>query len=67
MSDRLRLNDKPAVKINGKEIRPYNNSTLVNCEGDEVWLPTDRIKINSDGTILIEEWLYNAKVKEGKL
>lgn len=62
-----RLNNKPAIKIYGSFIRTYKTSTLVNCEGDEVWFPTNRIELLHNGEMLVEEWLYNAKVKEGKL
>lgn len=63
----LRLNNIPAVKIKAEIIRVYGKNVLMDCEGDEVWFPGDRVEINPNGTILIEEWLYNAKVKEGKL
>lgn len=63
----IRLNGKPAIKINAKKMWNWGESTLMNCEGDQVYFPTKCIQINDDGTMLIEEWLYNAKVKEGKL
>lgn len=70
--EELILNDKPAVKIIGKKIREYKNcrgkvNILCDCEGDIVWFPSKHIQINNDNTILIEEWLYNAKVAKGEL
>lgn len=63
----MNINGVAAVKINAKVLKIYQNSILLNCEGDEVWFPTAHIKINKDGTVLIEKWLYDAKVAEGKL
>ena len=70
--DDLRLNGKPAVKINGLKIREYTNcrgkkNILCDCEGDLIWFPSKHIKLNDDATILMEEWLYNAKVSKGEL
>ncbi len=63
----LRLNNKPAIKITAKKMWDWDKSTLMSCEGDRVWFPAKCIQVNSDGTMLVEEWLYKAKVKEGKL
>lgn len=66
--ENLRINNHPAVKIKAEIIRVYGKSILMDCEGDEVWFPKDRVEINSsDGTMLVEEWLYIAKVREGRL
>lgn len=71
--EQLRLNNKPAIKIAGTLVRKFKAhntgkvSVLCDCEGDEVWFPAKCISINSDGTILIEEWLYDAKIKAGEL
>ena len=66
MENELRLNGKPAVRIFATKIRDYKNSTLCNCEGDEIWFPTSKIKIEEkEGTILIEEWLYKSKFEGG--
>jgi hypothetical protein len=66
METQLRLNGVPAIRIAAIKIRDYNKSVLMDCEGDQVWLPLSKIKIE-DKTILIEEWLYNAKVEAGEL
>lgn len=67
----IRLNDKPAIRIKGYKIRSYKrdgkSSTLCNCEGDQIWFPDKYIKFEDGGTMLIEEWLYNAKVAKGEL
>jgi hypothetical protein len=66
--DNLRINNTPAVKIKAELIRVYGKNILMDCEGDEVWFPKDRIEIDSaESTMLIEEWLYKAIVEEGKL
>ena len=65
--ENLRLNNKPAIKITAYKMWDWGNSTLMNCESDQVYFPKKCIQINEDGTMLVEEWLYNAKVKEGKL
>lgn len=71
--EQLRLNDKPAIRIEGTFIKAYKSiktgkaSVLCDCEGDEVWFPKQCISINPDGTILVEEWLYKAKVEAGEL
>jgi len=68
----LRLNEKPAIRIAARFIRSYKRkgatSLLFNCEGDEVWFPSNHVKSeDAEGTLLIEEWLYNAKVGKGEL
>ena len=55
------LNDKPAVKIFAKKLTETNKSILFDCEGDQVWLPKNSIKILTKDTILIEEWFYKQK------
>jgi len=71
--EQLRLNNKPAIKIAGTLIRGYKSiktgkaSILCDCEGDEVRFPKQYVKLNIDGTILIEEWLYRAKVEAAEL
>ena len=69
--DELRLNGKHAIKINARLIRSFSRkgktSQLFDCEGDEVWFPSEFVKDNKDGTILVEKWLYDKKVEEGQL
>lgn len=71
--ENLRLNDKPAVRINARHIRDYKRaggkqSRLFDCEGDEVWFPAQCVKIElGDKTILVEKWLYDKKVADGQL
>ena len=65
--DNLRLNDIPAVRIAAKLIKQGPNTVLMDCEGDEVWFPKKHIEIEKEQTMLIEEWLYNAKVSKGEL
>jgi hypothetical protein len=71
--DELRLNGKPAVRINARHIRDYKRaggklSKLFDCEGDEVWFPDQCVKIEAGGsTLLVEQWLYNKKVEDGQL
>jgi hypothetical protein len=71
--DELRLNGKPAVRINAKHIRDYKGkggkiSKLFDCEGDEVWFPEQYVKIENGGnTLLIEQWLYDKKAEDGQL
>lgn len=55
------LNDKPAVKIFAKKLTETNKAILFDCEGDQVWLPKNSIKVLTKDTILIEEWLYKQK------
>ena len=60
------------ISLKGYKIRSFTNcrgkkNILCNCEGDEVWLPAKHIKLNSDKTILIEDWLLNAKKEQGQL
>lgn len=69
--ENLRLNGKPAIRIAARKLRIFKRAgktnILFDCEGDQVWLPGAFIKEEANGTILIEEWLYNAKVAEGLL
>ena len=66
----IELNGKPAIRILARFIRSYRRkgklSLLFDCEGDEVWFPNEFVK-DEGQTILIEEWLYNAKVSKGEL
>lgn len=66
METQLRLNGLPAIRIAATKIRDYKTSVLMDCEGDQVWFPLSRIRIE-DKTILVEEWLYNKKVEAGEL
>jgi len=65
--EEIRLNNVPAVRIAAKLIKQGPNTVLMDCEGDEVWFPKKHVQIEEDGTMLIEEWLYNAKVRKGEL
>jgi hypothetical protein len=68
--ENLRVNNKEAIRITARKIRSFKRqgklSILFDCEGDEVWFPSAHIQ-QEDGTILIEKWLYDAKVKDGQL
>lgn len=63
------LNDKPAIKLNAIVLYNGKNNTSIkfDCGGDIVWFSKKCIKLNGDGTILVEEWLYNTKVEDGEL
>lgn len=63
----LRLNDKPAVRIAATKIKNVGFCVLMDCEGDSVLFPDRYVKVEEGGTMLIEEWLYNEKVKDGEL
>jgi hypothetical protein len=69
--DNIRLNGKAAVRIAARYIRSFRRkgkvSKLFDCEGDEVWFPSEYIKDEGEGIILIEKWLYDAKVNNGEL
>ena len=69
--DDIRLNGKAAARIAARYIRSFKRkgkiSKLFDCEGDEVWFPSEYIKEEVEGTILIEKWLYDKKVNNGEL
>lgn len=56
----LEVNDKPAIRIEAREIRRTEKAILLDCEGDEEWFPLSTVKIEDKETVLIQEWKYNA-------
>jgi hypothetical protein len=60
-----------AVRINARKITMYKRrgkiSYLFDCEGKEVWFPSENIKIEPDNKLLVERWLYERKIENGEL
>lgn len=67
MPDILKVNNVQAIRISGVLLRSVHKSHCIDCEGDTVWFPKDRVTIEPNGTILVQEWLYNDKVARGEL
>lgn len=66
--ENLSVNDQPAIKIKAKRIQKMDNTSKYDCEGDKVWIANSCCIYNEkEHTLLIQEWLYNRMVKEGKL
>lgn len=62
------LNDKPAVLIAGKLIKPGKKASLYDCEGDKVWIPNSVHKYRTEQKkIVVQEWWYNNAVENGQL
>jgi hypothetical protein len=64
----IEVNGKPAIRITGFIKRgtiTKGGAVLVNCDGDEVWMPKGCVKDNFDNTINIQEWLYKQKFPKG--
>lgn len=64
MTEVLQVNDKPASRINAEVKHETEKATLLDCEGDEHWFPNSSIEVENDGTVLIQEWIYNQKFPE---
>lgn len=60
MGENLVVNDKPAVRIEAREIRRTEKAILLDCEGDEEWFPLSTDEIEDEETVLVQEWKYNA-------
>lgn len=62
---------KNAVLINARKITMYKRkgkiSYLFDCEGKEVWFPSENIKIKPDNKLLVERWLYDRKIENKEL
>lgn len=57
----LEVNGKPAIRINATEkYRTSKGGVLLDCEGDEHWFPASTIEVEDNGTVLIQEWKYDA-------
>ena len=66
--ENLVVNNQPAVKIKARLIKKYDRFGFYNCEGDKVSIANSCCEYNDkDKTLLIQEWLYNRLVSEGKL
>lgn len=61
MSNIPNVNDKPATRIKAKLIKALDKAVLWDCEGDEVWLPKTTFRDNKNGTIDVQDWIYNQK------
>ena len=64
----LLINDQPAVRITAFKIKETENAVLMNCEGDLVWFGKKYVQVEeAKKTMLIQQWLYDLKVKNGEL
>lgn len=60
------LNDKPAVKIFAERLVKWQPSSKYDCEGTVMWLRNDYTEYNEkEKTLIIEEWYYNGRFKDG--
>lgn len=57
------LHDKPAIKMEAKQLADPSNSKaiLFEIDGKKVWLPRSCIKKLGDNKILVEEWFYKQR------
>ena len=64
--DVLNVNGPRAIRIKGKKLRPETvKAYLIDCDGDEEWFPKDSIRLNDDGTVDIQEWIFKLKFSKG--
>lgn len=63
MATNLTVNNQPAVKIFARKLKERDKSILFDCEGNKVWLSKSCIKVVTNETILIQEWMYKQKFK----
>lgn len=66
--ENIEVNGIPAIRITGfikKGSLTRGGAVLVNCDGDEVWMPGRCVKDNFNNTVNIQVWLYNEKFPKG--
>ena len=64
--DVLNINGKRAVRIKGKKLNPETmKSYLIDCDGDATWFPMDCVRLNNDGTVDIQEWIFKIRFPKG--
>ena len=59
-------NDKELTTIKAELVRETDKAFLLNCEGDEVWLPKSQVTFDKEAkTVTLPEWLFNDKFPNG--
>ncbi len=61
----LNVNGQKAIRIPGKIIKVLDKATLIDCDGDQQWSPHNTFRDNRDGTIDIQQWIYDKKFPNG--
>ena len=61
----VNVNGEAAIRIVGKMIKQTQAACLINCDGDLVWFPTNTVRVNADGTVDIQEWIFKEKFPNG--
>lgn len=61
----LNVNGKAAIRITGKLILKKDFSSILDCDGDREWFPNNSYRVNNDGTIDIQEWIFKQKFPNG--
>lgn len=55
----------PTVRVKGKPVKQIDVATLFDCEGKKVWLQNNAIRDNKNGTVDVQVWLFEKKIKNG--
>jgi len=55
----ISVNDKPAIRIYAELVTETQGALLLDCEGDEKWIPKSVCRFNpAFNTVDIQEWWY---------
>jgi hypothetical protein len=63
--DVLNINGQKAIRITGSVKKETKKAYLIDCDGDREWFPRSAVRINDDGTVDIQEWIYKLKFPKG--
>lgn len=59
MTDVININGKPAIRVQAELVAETEKALLLNCEGDEKWIPKGVCRFNpASNTVDIQDWFY---------